>query len=160
MPTERQDRLADGVIENASLPKPKTKKELLVSAGYDETTATANPGRILDQKGVREALIAKGFSVDNADKVVANILTDEDEQAKDRLKAAELVYKRHPGALQPEAPPPQHNQFNFFVNPKAKQAIQDFESAFIEQLYVQAPQETSLPLEAEQGGSNGTGQGA
>lgn len=154
-PTVRESKLADVVIENATSDKGMTAKQMLVKAGYDETTAEATPGRVLRQSGVRQALIEKGFTVDRADEVVTEILNTGEE--KNRLKAAEMVYKRHPGALQPETPPPSH-QVNFFItNPKARQALQDFESALIEQMYVQTPQEASPALEAGERPESGDG---
>lgn len=154
MPTPKQEKLAEAIILNASADKPRNKTQLLESAGYSPVSAMASAKVIMEQEGVREALAARGFSVANADNVVANILTDDDEQAKDRLKAAELVYKRHPGALQPEAPLAPAQQINFFIsNPKAKQAVQDFESAIIDQLYAEEIKETPSPLATDQGDS-------
>jgi len=99
MPTVREDKLADVIIENATSDRGMTAKQMLVKAGYDTTTAEASPGRVMKQDGVREALIAKGFTVDRADEVVTEILNTGENQH--RLKAADMIYERH-GAKAPQ----------------------------------------------------------
>lgn len=98
MPTPLQERLADAIIENTKLDKPKTMGEMLESAGYAQGTAEGSPGRTIEQDGVKVALIAKGFTVDRADEVVAEILNTGEE--RNRLKAADMIYERH-GAKAP-----------------------------------------------------------
>lgn len=95
MATIMQEKLAENIVKNAKARKPKNKKELLVSAGYSEITAQANPGFILEQKGVKEALEQLGFHSDNAKRVVAEILNKKKAQDKDRLKAADMIFDVH-----------------------------------------------------------------
>ncbi len=66
MATVRQEELAAAIVRNKSLPhyKRKNKKELLVSAGYSEITATASPQKIIEQKGVQETLSRTGLTKD------------------------------------------------------------------------------------------------
>ncbi len=80
-------------MENSKKAKPSNKKDLLVSVGYSENTALTKPQEIIEQKGTKEELNALGFTEDNANLVVGTILMNSGEAAKDRLKAAELVYK-------------------------------------------------------------------
>ena len=67
---------------------------MLVKAGYDETTAEATPGRVMNQQGVQEALKEKGFTVEAADDLVQSILNKTTAADKDRLKAADMMYDR------------------------------------------------------------------
>lgn len=93
MATLKQKELAKNIVENFKRPKKLNKKELLVLAGYSEITATANPGVIIDQKGVKEELRIMGFSAENAKRVIARVMDDETAEDKDVLKAAELTLK-------------------------------------------------------------------
>lgn len=77
--------------------KPKTKGELLELAGYDKTTAEATPGRTIEAAGVQEALAVRGFTLDNAKKVVSEIMLNEDAKDRDRLTAADMTIKVHGG---------------------------------------------------------------
>lgn len=101
MATLKQKNLAKGIIENMTGKPVKTAAELLVSVGYDETTATAMPHRTIAQKGVQEELKKLGFDEEKAKEVVGQIMLSEDEEAKDRLKAAEMVFKVF-GSFAPE----------------------------------------------------------
>lgn len=91
MATLRQKKLAQNIVENAKTGNKLNKKELLVSVGYTQTTATANPGLIIDQKGVQEELEILGFDSESAKKVVKTILTKGKEE--NRLKAADMIFK-------------------------------------------------------------------
>ncbi len=66
MGTFLQERLAEAIIENKSLPKYKRKNkgQLLESIGYSKTTAKAIPTEIIESKGVKDALSAKGLTED------------------------------------------------------------------------------------------------
>lgn len=55
----------------------------------------------LDKPKIIEALKELGFDSDNAKTVVAEILSDESNEPKDRLKAAEMIFKVH-GDFAPE----------------------------------------------------------
>lgn len=101
MTTIRQRKLAQAIIENSTREKPLTKKELVVSSGYAEMSAESSSGFLIDQQGVKDALNEYGFTEDNAKRVVAEILLNEDESGKNRLKASELVFKVH-GTFAPE----------------------------------------------------------
>lgn len=66
MATDLQENLADAIILNKSLPrdKRKNKQELLESIGYATTTAEKEAKVILESKGVKQALEAKGLTED------------------------------------------------------------------------------------------------
>lgn len=92
MSTILQQNLADNIIENAKRSKKRNKKELLVSSGYSIETATASPNVILEAKGVKEELEIRGFTVENAKRVVKEIMLDEDNFPRDRIAAAKEVF--------------------------------------------------------------------
>lgn len=92
MPTIRQKRLAEAIVNNGLREQPLNKAELVVSAGYAEMTAKANAGFIIDQPGVQEALDDLGFTEENAKKVVVKILLEGKEESA-QLKAADMVFK-------------------------------------------------------------------
>ena len=110
MATLRQKELAQSIVKNAKATKKKNKKELLVSVGYSEITAKANPEVIISGVGVQEELKALGFDEDSAKKVVGEILLDETIEPKDRLKAAGEIFKVS-GSYAPE------KRVNFNVTP-------------------------------------------
>lgn len=93
MPTVREEKLADIIIENAVSDKGMTAKQMLVKAGYDETTAQATPGRVIAQDGVQEALAAKGFSEENAKRVIGEIIDDKRTKPDTRINAAKEIFK-------------------------------------------------------------------
>lgn len=93
MATLRQKKLAKEIVGNLKAKKPKNKKELLVSAGYDETTALATPGRIIDQIGVKQELIKLGFDSESAKEVVKDILANPRIDPNVRLNAAKEIFK-------------------------------------------------------------------
>ena len=100
MPTPLQTKLANAIVDNIQKEDPLNGAELLESVGYADTTSTY-PGRIIGQKGVQEALKGLGFDTDNAKRVVGEILDNDALEPKDRLKAAEQVFKVM-GAYAPE----------------------------------------------------------
>lgn len=126
MATLRQKALARELIQNATADRPKTAGELLESVGYAKNTAEAKPGQIIEQAGVQEELAVLGFTVERAKSVVGEILDDPDKQPKDRLKAADMVFKVH-GAYVPELPPSKGNTYNFFFNPDVQKATLAYE---------------------------------
>lgn len=93
MATLRQQKLAKAIVESVENNKDVTAKQLLVSVGYKESTASRKPGEIIDQPGVKEMLVEYGFTLNAADDQVAAILTTA-EKDENRLKAADLIYKR------------------------------------------------------------------
>src|SRR3990167_11243695 len=92
MATVRQRRVARLIIKNATLDKPKTGGEIVESSGYG-VSMKKNPQVILKSEGVSETLTDYGFSEDNAKKVVASILLNDDADSGHRLKAASEVFK-------------------------------------------------------------------
>ena len=93
MPTLRQRKLAEAIVENSKKNLPLNKSALLESVGYDRTTARAMPTRTLEQPGVQEALADLGFTEENAKNVVAEIMLNPDADDSARLKAASEVFK-------------------------------------------------------------------
>ena len=51
----------------------------------------------MEAVGVQEALVAKGFTLENAKLVVSEILLNPEEKARDRLTAADMTIKVHGG---------------------------------------------------------------
>lgn len=100
MPTLRQKKLAKSIVENLQASKPLNKKELLVSAGYDETTAMATPNREIEAKGTQQELRKLGFDPDTARQIVGEILVG-GENDNVKLKAADMIFKVH-GEYAPE----------------------------------------------------------
>mgnify|MGYP001568703013 CR=1 FL=1 len=66
MSTILQEQLAEAIVINKKLPrdKRKNKKELLVSMVYATTTAESIPNKIIDSKGVKDALKDNGLTED------------------------------------------------------------------------------------------------
>lgn len=98
--TVKQKKIAQLIIENATLDKPLNGGEMLAKAGYS-SNLYKQPSRVLEADGVRQALDDYGFNEDAAKKVVASILSDEDVEPRDRLKASEIIFKVH-GSYAPE----------------------------------------------------------
>lgn len=101
MPTPRQQKLAQAIVENAQRDKPLNKKELLVSSGYSVSSAESVPSRVLEAEGVQDALEELGFSENNAKQVVGELLMDPSQDGNIRLNAAKEVFKVH-GSYAPE----------------------------------------------------------
>lgn len=101
MPTLKQRKLAEKIIENVKEGKDLNKKDLLVSAGYDVVTAEASPGRTIDQKGVKQALHEYGFSEEGAKAVVREIMYSPNVDPNARLRATDQVFKVE-GSYAPE----------------------------------------------------------
>ena len=93
MATIRQKKLAKAIVKNLQVEEPLNKKELLVSVGYDTTTAEAMAERTLEAQGVQDELKALGFDEQTAKEVVGTILVDETVEPRDRLKAAGMVFE-------------------------------------------------------------------
>ncbi len=101
MSTLLQEKLADALIENAHSPDPMNKQELLVYSGYSPSSAETQPLKIIDQKGVQNALFHRGFTIEGATKVVQSIMYNEEEKGSTRLQATDQVFKVH-GAYKPQ----------------------------------------------------------
>ena len=93
MATELQKNLAKNIVKNLKRRKPLNKKELVVSSGYDMTTAEKQIPAVFEQKGVREELKILGFSEEKAKEVVAGIMLNEEVEPNARLKATDQVFK-------------------------------------------------------------------
>ena len=131
MATQRQKKLAKAIVENLKADKPKNAKELVVSSGYDITTAEKQVPAVFEQKGVIEELEKLGFSEVKAKEVVGTILTSANEESNVRLKAADMVFKVN-GTYAPEKS--EVKQFNvqvnnFFSNPKIMEATRIYDEA-------------------------------
>lgn len=133
MPTERQERLADAIIANTKAKKPKTKGELLEASGYSVSSSEASPGVIIEQKGVQEALAARGFTLDKAKEVVAEIMTNPDAKHKDRLTAADMTIKVHGGYA-----PEKSINVNMHADVKDFEAFDEISRKFDEEMKIKA----------------------
>lgn len=100
MPRIKQRKVAQKLIENVKLAKPLTAGEIVESSGYGPSMKK-NPQVVINSQGVKEALEEYGFTEDNAKKVVAKILLNDDTEPNARLKAADQVFKVH-GSYAPE----------------------------------------------------------
>jgi hypothetical protein len=127
MSTIRQQKLAQAIVENAVSDEPKPAGQLLENVGYSEHLAK-QPGRVLQADGVQEELEKLGFTENNAKKVVAQILNNEEVEPNSRLKAADMTFKIH-GSYAPE----KSQSINLNVNAtvgdeKSKALVEEFES--------------------------------
>ena len=100
MTTPRQKKAVDALITNLQAPHPKSTGQVLKSVGYG-TGLQNQPKRVLESDGVKDELKRLGFDEDSAKHVVGKILASEYEEARDRLKAAEMVFKVH-GSFAPD----------------------------------------------------------
>lgn len=107
MATLKQKKLAEEIVQNLSEGNKKTAKELLVSSGYSEKSAKSSSKEIIEQKGVQQELIVRGFDPETAKSVVAEILVGAEED-RDRLKAADMIFK-----VNGEYAPEKHINMNF-----------------------------------------------
>jgi hypothetical protein len=92
--TQKQKKVAAKLVENLTVDNPKSAGEILDNIGYSKAIVK-NPKMILESEGVKTELIALGFDPENAKKVVGEILDNEANEPRDRLKAAEQVFKVH-----------------------------------------------------------------
>lgn len=95
-PTPRQRKAARIMADIAMGKRPDIKNsgDIVAEAGYAAIN-TAQPKRILDTDGVKDALSDIGFNEETAKKVVTQILNSTEAMHKDRLKAADMVFKVH-----------------------------------------------------------------
>lgn len=100
MPRIKQRKVAQKLIENVKLAKPLTAGEIVESSGYGPSMKK-NPQVVINSQGVKDALEEYGFTEDNAKKVVAKILLNDETEPNARLKAADQVFKVH-GSYAPE----------------------------------------------------------
>jgi Holliday junction resolvasome RuvABC DNA-binding subunit len=95
-PTPRQRRAARIMADIAMGKRTdiKNQGDIVVEAGYSAATRVI-PHKLLDTIGVKEALADIGFNEHTAKKVVEQILSSNEAAHKDRLKAADMVFKVH-----------------------------------------------------------------
>ena len=92
MPSIRQKRVAKLIVENLTLDKPLTGGEIVESSGYG-ASMKKNSHVVLKSDGVEEALKEMGFTEENAQKVVSEIMLNPDVEPNARLKATDQVFK-------------------------------------------------------------------
>lgn len=93
MPTIRQKKLAQVIVENMNNETSLTAGQMLEKVGYAKNVAEAKPGEIINSKGVQEELVILGFTEDKAKSVVAEILENKEAEPNARLKAADMIFK-------------------------------------------------------------------
>ena len=93
MATVKQKRVAQLIIENSTLDKPLNGGQMLEKVGYSKSMQTAKVNDVLESEGVQEALEEYGFTLDNAKRVVTEIMLNSDVSPGDRLRATDQVFK-------------------------------------------------------------------
>lgn len=92
MSTIKQRKLAKVIIENSTLDKPENAGQMLEKVGYSRHLVK-QPSRVIETEGVQEALEEYGFTLDNAKRVVSDIMLNENVDPNARLKATDQVFK-------------------------------------------------------------------
>jgi hypothetical protein len=121
-PTVRQKRLAEVIMENPLLPKPLTKGQMLVKAGYSPLSAEGSSASLMKQEGLIQALADRGFNEETAKSVVVDILTNEEEKSETRLNAAREVFRVF-GSYAPEKSTSMHLNVDTTMEDTDMQAI-------------------------------------
>jgi len=129
MSTPKQEKLAEAIIENLKADKPKTREELAVSSGYALSTAEGGVKDIIEQKGVQDALEARGFTLENAKKVVSEIMLSDEAKDRDRLTAADMTIKVHGGYA-----PERKVNLNFSVDAKDFEQFDEMSRKYDEEM--------------------------
>lgn len=93
MATEKQKKIAQLIVENATLDKPLNGGQMLAKVGYSESMQTAKVNDVLESEGVKQELEVLGFTAANAKLVVTEIMMNGDIDASARLKATDQVFK-------------------------------------------------------------------
>ncbi len=95
-PTPRQRRAAKIMADVAMGKRPdiQSQGQIVIEAGY-AATLKDSPKTLLNTRGVETALEDYGFNEHTAKKVVESILSNNESADKDRLKAADMVFKVH-----------------------------------------------------------------
>ena len=73
-PTPKQRRVAKLLIENEKAEKPKTTGQILIEAGYSQTTAATKQSLIASSPGVQKALAEWGFTPERVSRVLTEAL--------------------------------------------------------------------------------------
>lgn len=128
MATARQRKLAQAIVKNATQAKPDNLGVLLASVGYSTKVAKAKPTEIIESPGVQQELSSLGFTEENAKAITASIMLGEKSEDRDKLKAADMVFKVH-GTYVPEQSKEVPNVTNIFHNPNILLATQMYESS-------------------------------
>jgi hypothetical protein len=92
MPTTKQKRVAELIVENTKLDEPLNGGEIVENSGYG-VSMKKNPQVVLESEGVKEALEEMGFTEANAKSVVTEIMLNPDADNSSRLKATDQVFK-------------------------------------------------------------------
>ncbi len=92
MPTLKQKKVAELIVNNANLDKPLNGGEMLEKVRYSKGIQK-QPSRVLQSEGVKEHLEVLGFSETNAKEVVSEIMLNPKVNPSDRLKATDQVFK-------------------------------------------------------------------
>lgn len=100
MPNLRQRKAAKNFVEAIQSGEVITAGEILKRSDYAESVQKV-PHAVFESEGFKEALEEIGFTEDNAKKVVAEIMLNENVNPSARLEAAKEVFKVH-GTYAPE----------------------------------------------------------
>jgi hypothetical protein len=92
MPTAKQQKVAELIIENTKLDQPLNGGEMLEKVGYSEGLQK-HPDRIISSAGVQDALEVAGFNQRSAKGVVSEIMLNPKADNASRLKATDQVFK-------------------------------------------------------------------
>lgn len=101
MPTLKQKKVAQTIVESIKEGKTPTAKEILKTSNYKQSVVDTKSTYVLGTEGVQEALEELGFTEDNAKSVVTKIMLNEKVNPSDRLKATDQVFKVR-GSYAPE----------------------------------------------------------
>lgn len=148
-PTIRQRRAAQLIVDTArGKSRLKTDAEIVEAAGYALSNKDA-PNKVLETPGVMTALDELGFTSENAKKVVQKILNSEEAEHRDRLKAADMVFKVKGDYVADQNT--KENNANPIIYAKIEQHIHLFE----DQIKKALGYETIRTIEEENKGDNG-----
>ena len=100
MSTLKQKKVAKLIIENSTLEEPLNAGQIVEKSRYSKSMQI-KPGLVINSQGVMDALDDYGFNENNAKRVVAEILLNEEVDPSNRLKASQEVFKVH-GSYAPE----------------------------------------------------------
>jgi len=92
MATQRQKQLAKAIANQDPL-RPVGSTKLLEKVGYSSKTAGHRQRKIMGAKGVKEALRELGFTEETAKSVVVEIIRNQRTKTRDRLTAADMIFK-------------------------------------------------------------------
>lgn len=134
MGTLKQKRVARRLVKVFQNNENITAGKILADVGYS-AAIQGEPGRIINSPGVSEELTILGFSEQKAKEVVSEILGDTDIEPRDRLKAADLVFKVH-GSFAPE----KHANTNLNLNITTSNELSELATAMEEQLKLKKTQ--------------------